>query len=311
MTIDLDPPPRERPRLSVIVCTYRRPTEMAHLLTVLEDVWDDRDDELLVVDDTPATDDVARLLATTSLPARRVVVDGPGLAAARNAGWREAEGDVTVWFDDDCRPHAGTLAAYRSAFLADPDVAAVGGSVRLTWPGGAPPPWYSESLAAYYSAIDAVDGAVTFPFGTNMAIRRSWLDAVGGFDERLGRRGRALTTGEVTQLLGRVEAAGGRISWSNDAAVTHIVGPDRARLGWVAERALGQGRTDVRLDRIERRGGSARTASSSAVASVTRGWGDLRRARANDVLAPQIGRDVARRARRIGRVVEVVGRRGG
>ena len=70
----------------MIVCTHRRPTELTHLLTVLEDVWDDRDDELLVVDDTPATDDVARLLATTSLPARRVVVEGPGLAAARNVG---------------------------------------------------------------------------------------------------------------------------------------------------------------------------------------------------------------------------------
>ena len=299
-----------RPRLSVVVCTHRRPTELTHLLAVLEDVWDDVDDELIVVDDTPTTEDVARLLDTTHLPARRVVVDGPGLAAARNVGWAEAEGDVTVWFDDDCRPHPGTLAAYRSAFVADPDLAAVGGPVRLAWPGGTPPRWFSESLAAYYSAIDAVDGAITFPFGTNMAIRRSWLEVVGGFDERLGRRGRSLASGEETQLFERIEAAGGRISWSHDAVVTHVVGPDRARLGWVASRALGQGRSDVQLDRIAGRGHLARTAASSALAVATRGWGDLRRARANEVLAPQIGRDVARRARRVGRVVEVVGRRG-
>lgn len=306
---ELDPPPAPRPRLSVIVCTHRRPTELTHLLTVLEDVWDDHDDELVVVDDTPVDDDVARLLATTSLPARRVVVDGPGLAAARNAGWREATGDVTVWFDDDCRPHPGALAAYRTAFLVDPDLAAAGGPVQLAWPGGAPPAWFSSSLAAYYSAIDAVVGSVTYPFGTNMAIRRSWLDEVGGFDERLGRRGRSLASGEETQLFERIEAAGGRISWTHDAAVTHVVGPDRARLGWVAQRALAQGRSDVCLDRITGRGGTARTAASSAVATLTRGWGDLRRARANDVLPPQIGRDVARRARRVGRVVEVLGPR--
>jgi glycosyltransferase involved in cell wall biosynthesis len=300
-----------RPRLSVIVCTHRRPTELTHLISVLEDVWDDLDDELIVVDDTPTTEDVARLLDTTNLPVRRVVVHGPGLAAARNVGWAEAAGDVTVWFDDDCRPHPGTLAAYRSAFVhhRDPDLAAVGGPVRLAWPGGMPPRWFSESLAGYYSAIDAVNGSATYPFGTNMAIRRSWLEAVGGFDERLGRRGRSLASGEETQLFERIEAAGGRITWSHDAVVTHVVGPDRARLGWVAARALAQGRSDVRLDRIAGRGGSVRTGLSSAAAILTRGWGDLRRARSNDVLAPQVGRDLARRARRAGRVVEVVARR--
>ncbi len=294
-----DPRPRSRPRLTVVVGTRRRPAELVQAVTTLEDVWDDLADELVVVDVAPTTDDAERLLGTTRLAARRLVVPDGGPPAWRNAGWRAATGGVVVFYDDDIRPHPGAIAAVRSAFLASPDLDALGGPIELRWPGVRPPRWYTTSLASHYSAIDAVNGSLTYPAVANLAIRRSTLDQLGGFDE-------SLPAAEGLELLTRLEAAGGRIEWSHEAAVTHVVSPDAVRLGWLAGRAFASGRADILLERARPGGHPERTAAAAAVATVTKGWDELRRARARDELAPQLAVDLSRRARRLGRVVEAV-----
>src|SRR5690242_14137845 len=86
----------------------------------------------------PATDSPATLDATIAAVERSfeppdeliVVRDAakPGPAAARNDGARQARGDILVFVDADVRIHGDALTRIRTAFAADPSLAAVFGA---------------------------------------------------------------------------------------------------------------------------------------------------------------------------------------
>lgn len=168
---------------------------------------DDLDDELIVVDDTPTTEDVARLLDTTQPPGSscRGPRPGSGSSVERRPGRGCGRRHRLVRRRLPSAPrHTRRGTAACSSTTATPT------SQRWVARSGRRGPEGCrraglDPLAGYYSAIDAVNGSATYPFGTNMAIQRSWLEAVGGFDERLGRRGRSLASGEETQLFERIE----------------------------------------------------------------------------------------------------------
>src|SRR5918992_3009217 len=96
------------PRVTVVIPTYKRP----HLLTrclaaVSHQECDPSTYEIIVADDA-ACEDTERLIdhwrGESHLPAcRYVAVTGAhGPAAARNAGWRVARGEIIAFTDDDC-----------------------------------------------------------------------------------------------------------------------------------------------------------------------------------------------------------------
>src|SRR5438067_730536 len=96
-------------------------------------------------------------------------VHGP--AAARNAGWRAARGEIIAFTDDDCVPTPGWLRAGVSAFVDG--VAGVDGRVVMPLP--ATPTDYERDAA----------GLERGEFVTaNCFYGRDALVAVGGFDER-------------------------------------------------------------------------------------------------------------------------------
>src|SRR4051812_1207453 len=124
-------------RVSVVVPTYRRPQLLAQCLGALARQCFRADEfEIIVADD--AADEATRRqiqsLPTVPIRVHYVAVTGRhGPAAARNAGWQIALGEIIAFTDDDCIPDSGWLAAGLAPF-ADPAVVAVTGQTIVPLP---------------------------------------------------------------------------------------------------------------------------------------------------------------------------------
>ena len=130
-----------------------------------------------------------------------------GPAAARNAGWRRAQGPVIAFTDDDCIPERQWLAAGLRAIGED----ATGVSGRIIVPLPADPTDYELNAA----------GLATSEFATaNCFYRRSALEAVGGFDERF-----AMAWREDADLWLTFMGRGEPLVAAEDAVVVHPLRP--------------------------------------------------------------------------------------
>jgi GT2 family glycosyltransferase len=203
-------------RASVVVPTYNRPDLLGRCLDALaaQDL-DPASFEVVVADDAacPATrGQVEGRPAAAGPSVLYVAVTGTrGPAGARNAGWRQARGEVVAFTDDDCVPERGWLRAGLAAFESDPGLAAVTGRVVVPRPD---PPTDYERDAAGLEGSEFVTA--------NCFCRRDVLERVGGFDERFAAAWR-----EDSDLHFRLLKGGGRIGKADGAVVVHPVRPAR------------------------------------------------------------------------------------
>lgn len=117
-------------RLSLIVCTYRRPASVVRLLDAIA-AQEQRPDEVLIIDGSP--DDktakaVAALAADTPTPTYHAV--GPnerGLTRQRNVGLSKAAGELIAFLDDDTVPERAYFRHILACFAAHPQAIGVGG----------------------------------------------------------------------------------------------------------------------------------------------------------------------------------------
>jgi glycosyltransferase involved in cell wall biosynthesis len=105
------------PSISVIVTTYNRPDALEAVVDSLF-AQTDRDVEIIIADDGsgPATfEAVARLQARATLPLRHVWQSDEGfrLSMARNGGIRAARGDYILILDGDCVTQRDYVAQHR------------------------------------------------------------------------------------------------------------------------------------------------------------------------------------------------------
>jgi GT2 family glycosyltransferase len=195
-------------RVSVVVPTYRRPALLARCLAALAGQSLPAGEYEVIVADDAASEETRKQVEAAGF--RYVAVTGRhGPAAARNAGWRAAAGELIAFTDDDTIPDPGWLAAGLRAFDADPDLSAASGRTAVPLP---PRPTDYERNES---------GLATAEFITaNCFVRRRVLEAVGGFDERFRAAWREDSDLHFT-LLERGYAVG-RVA---DAAVEHPVRP--------------------------------------------------------------------------------------
>lgn len=267
------------PAISVVICTLNRCALVRRAVqSVIDQDLSPQDFEIVVVDNG-STDGTRDVIAAMSAPSSLRVVHEPktGLSNARNRGIREASAPLVAFLDDDAIAEPGWLKAHLGALRNDHDVVATGGPVRLMWPDGRPP-WLPAEQESFYSGFDLGPWPrrmvfPEFPYGANMAIRRDLLDRVGGFSPQLGRRGGSLLSGEEREVFRRLSEFGGTFAYVPEAAVLHVVLPERARRSWFLRRAFAQGRSEVVLasttaPTISRAGTAARAAARGGTGLV-------------------------------------------
>lgn len=213
--------------------------------------------EVIVVDNGSRDHTRQTALAFESrLQLRYLYAPEPGLHVGRHAGWRAARADVLVFCDDDIEAEPSWVAGVVDAF-ADPKVGLVGGNCYPNFEAEPPPwltRWWNEPVGlgralGYLSVLDFGTGCFeidpSFVWGCNFAVRRSALDAVGGFHPDGMPKDLMRFRGDGESHVARaVRADGWRALFSSAASVHHQVSAGRMTPAYFEQRAFAQGVSD-------------------------------------------------------------------
>ncbi len=234
-----------RAPLSVVVPTRDRPQLLAGCLAALRaDLA--AGDELVVADSASgAAAQVARLV--DEYGGVLVRCDRAGTSLARNAGWRHASHDLIGFVDDDVRVHPGWADAIVAGF-ADAGTGFVTGRIVLPeHQAAAERPVAVSSRSSREVLHPGLSGDLGA--SANLAVRRSALESVGGFDASLGP-GTWAASAEDLDLFDRLFAVGVTGLFEPTAVAEHDQWRTRRqllRLDWRYGKGMG-----VRLARLAR-----------------------------------------------------------
>jgi O-antigen biosynthesis protein len=227
-------PGRGSPRVSVVVCTYNGAATLdACLAGCARLAYPDY--EAIVVDDG-STDASAAIAARH--PVRLIRTPNRGLSAARNAGLEHATGEIVAYLDDDAVPDPHWLS-FLAAALDDPGRVGAGGP-------NVPPPGDGDVAACVANApggpahVLLSDHVAEHIPGCNMAFRREWLEAIGGFDPQFR------VAGDDVDVCWRLQERGGTLGFHPAAVVWHH---RRASLRQFLRQQRAYGRAEAMLER--------------------------------------------------------------
>jgi glycosyltransferase involved in cell wall biosynthesis len=213
---------RELPSFDLVVATVGRSEELGRLLESLE-AQQYPHLRVIVVDqgdDGQVAPTLGRALEVRHIHAPR------GLARARNAALELVEGDIVAFPDDDCIYPAGLLDEVARRFVADENLGGISGRVEDE-SGASSASWKRDAADLDRENVwNRVNSAALF-------LRRSVVERVGTFDERLGLgSGEPWSSSEEIDYVVRAIAAGARVTYDPSVVVRHRVVPDDAAIGY-------------------------------------------------------------------------------
>jgi glucosyl-dolichyl phosphate glucuronosyltransferase len=242
-------------KISVILCTYNRCQILVKALNGVanQTLPESEEWEVLVVDNNSSdqTPDVVKGFCQQYPGRFRYLFEAQqGLSHARNAGIREARGDVLVFVDDDVTV-TPTWLQHLVAPLRDGKYAGAGGRILPEW--ACPPPRWLAIEARYALAPFAVfdlglEAGPLFepPLGANMAFQKKMFARYGSFRTDLGRSGAGMLSNEDTEFGRRLLRAGELLHYEPSAVVYHPVSADRVQKNYLLRWWFGKGRSDIR-----------------------------------------------------------------
>ena len=222
------------PKISVVVCTFNGSRTIRDCL---EGIGKLRypNYETIVVDDG-SRDGAGDIAAEYDV--RLIRTENQGLSAARNVGWQSAAGEIVAYIDDDARPDPDWLTYLAAAFLKE-DYAGVGGP-NIPVPGdGNTANCVANSPGGPAHVLLSDCEAEHIP-GCNMAFRRSWLEAIDGFDPQFRQ------AGDDVDICWRTRERGGKLGFSPAAMVWHHY-RRTVRAYW--KQQMGYGKAEAMLER--------------------------------------------------------------
>jgi N-acetylglucosaminyl-diphospho-decaprenol L-rhamnosyltransferase len=200
--------------------------------------------ELVVVDNGSTDGSVAAV--RDALPEVRIIRSpgNVGYARAANLGIAATHADVIAVLNPDLTVEPGTAAALVERLDRDPDLGAVGPRIRnpdaSDYPSARRLPsvpvavghgalglwWPTNPFTTRYRQLDADPSearSVDWLSGAAVWLRRSALDAVGGWDERY------FMYMEDVDLCWRLRRLGWRVAYEPGGRATHVQGASTAR----------------------------------------------------------------------------------
>lgn len=197
------------PPISVVVCAYNEQQRIGGCLDSLGRV-DYPGLQVLVCDDG-STDQTLELARRS--PFEVLALPHGGLSAARNAGLAASVGDLVAYLDADavCHPEW----PYHLALAFENPRVVVAGGPNLPFPDAGPVERaVALSPGSPVEVLIGDDRAEHVP-GCNLAVRRSALQCIGGFDPAY------TTAGDDVDVCWRLLDLGGEVAFSPAAQVHH------------------------------------------------------------------------------------------
>jgi GT2 family glycosyltransferase len=211
----------QRATVDLVVATVGRTDELERLLASLEEQGDVR--ARVLVADQNAADIVSPILARhPRVEAVHVRLGGRGLSAGRNAVLNLVTAELVAFPDDDCTYPPGLLGTVAGRLAAQPELDGLVG--RTADPQGRAPG------RRFSTTPGRLDRASVWTRGNSASlfVRRSLLERVGGFDERLGVGSGSGLQGEEIDWLIRALDAGAELRYDPALVVLH---PSETRTG--------------------------------------------------------------------------------
>jgi GT2 family glycosyltransferase len=223
--------------VSIAICTRDRPDHLERCLGSLRNLHLPSEDaarrlEIVVVDNCPS-DDRTRDVCDRFPEVRYVRESKAGLNFARNRALAEATGEFLAFLDDDVTVDRWWLVGLFEALHENPDAGAVTGAV-LPYELATPAQILFERRGGFQRGFQKIryhsgsmpgyrwypSGAGSFGAGCNMALRRSLLLELGGFDNALDT-GAPLPGGGDLDIFYRVVRAGHPLVYEPSFMVFH------------------------------------------------------------------------------------------
>jgi GT2 family glycosyltransferase len=151
-----------------------------------------------------------------------------GLSAARNLASAHASCPIIAFTDDDCVPDSDWLSCIDRTITAYPTIDGVTGSILPLGPES--PEQFAVSVRNRNKGAEFRGRALPWKVGSggNFAVKRDWLNRIGGYDERLGA-GSPGQAAEDMDVFYRLLQSGAVFRYEPKAVIYHER-QDRARL---------------------------------------------------------------------------------
>ena len=243
------------PLISVIICTYNREKYLGKCLDAFRNqTAKNQEYELVIINNNSPgiTPEICQnfLNDNPTINAYYFVETNQGLAHARNKGIKESRGEYLSFIDDDAFVKPNFIAAIKSYFKQNPETSVVGGKILPIYESGKEPAWmtpYLETLMAAQNLGDEVVefGSRKFPIGANMVFQKEAFNRVGMFNPELGRKGNSLEGGEEKDIIFKIRQQKGRVFYSPEIIVDHIIGENREEMSYIQKMGKGLGKSEM------------------------------------------------------------------
>ena len=219
--------------LSIIICSYNRASYISDALTSLYGQSSGLDDFEVIIVDNNSTDNTKEVYAqwrqtNTNGQFSFISETKQGASFARNTGAAIAKGEWVCFMDDDAVATTDYVKNIIKHIQDQPFIVGFGGRIIPKYIPSEPK-WMSYYVSSLVGNFDYAPTACAFengkyPLESNMIVKKSVYDQIGGFNVNLpGVVGTLRIGGEGKELFYKIIALGHIIYYDPAICVHHVV----------------------------------------------------------------------------------------
>lgn len=238
--------------LSIIICSYNRASYISDALTSLYGQSSGLDDFEVIIVDNNSIDNTKEVYAqwrqtNTNGQFTFISETKQGASFARNTGAAIAKGEWVCFMDDDAVATTDYVKNIIKHIQDQPFIVGFGGRIIPKYIPGEPK-WMSYYVSSLVGNFDYAPTACAFengkyPLESNMIVKKSVYDQIGGFNVNLpGVVGTLRIGGEGKELFYKIIALGHTIYYDPSICVHHVVEVKKLTSEYMYRVASGIGR---------------------------------------------------------------------